>query len=285
MNLEQKRNYFKLALEHKHSFVLHELYSTIQTDASQILFSEIKKEIAECRGLPLIKFLMEWSQKTVLDMLESDLPAFFNFSISQNWTDLLRFLHQNFPNQFQDFFKDLTHWQEVVSHFSLDVFELLFKFMDAKDIETVLKQNNYMLFFSILEKGLAAKKQFGNLTMLNKIMDKFPLLRLEMVTSKHCVSAALKAEDPVAVRTLLCQDKTIFFAVIQQLFQSHKIDEVKLLLGLIQSDRHHYSELNSKNPKLLDPQYHDEYKEICKNFSRKRLRDVDYPLEPTPARP
>jgi len=285
LNLEQKCNYFKLALEHKHSLVLHELYSSIQTDASQILFSEIKKEIAESRSLPLIKFLMEWREQTVLDILGCDLPAFFNHSISKNRTDLLRFLNQKFPEQFKDFFKDLTHWQEVVSHFSLDVFELLFTIMGAENIEPVLKQNNYTLFFSILEKGLATKNQFGNLTMLNKIMDKFPHLRLEMVTSKHCVSAALKAEDPVAVRTLLYLDNTIFFAVIQQLFQSHKIDEVKLLLGLIQSDRHHYSELNSKNPKLLDPQYHDEYREICKNSSRKRLRDVDGQLEPTSARP
>lgn len=75
--------------------------------------------------------------------------------------------------------------------------------------------------------------QCNSLTMLDILMTKFPHLRVEMVTSRQCISAGIRERNPVVVRTLLQQDKTIFYAVVQQLFESNKNDEIKLLIALI----------------------------------------------------
>ena len=279
LSLDKKREYLKLAIQQKHITVIELLYLSIQYDASQILCSEIKKEIAACRSLSLTSFLMQWNQKTVLEMLEKDLHTFFNFSISKNWTHLLVFLHQHFRIQFQEFFKDLTYWQKIVANFSVDVFEWLFTIMNIEDIEQILKQDNYRLFYAILEKSLAEKHLYNHLSMLNKVMSKFPLLRLEMVTSNQCVSLAIQARDAVTVRTLLSQDKTIFFAVIQQLFELDKKNEIFLLLGLV------HAESYCRKPVHLNLDYHDVYKRMLDMFPRKRRMGEDLTPKPKCARP
>jgi hypothetical protein len=281
-SLEEKREYFKLALEHRHIDAMNLLYASIQKDASEILFSQIKQEILACRRLSLIKFLMQWSQNTVLDLLKSELPEFFNFSISKNWTELLEFLNQNFPSQFQDTFKDFNYWQKVVANFSVDVFKLLFNIMAIGDIELILRQDNYRLFYCILEKSLATTNQWNYLNMLDKVMSEFPLLRREMVTSNPCVSIAIQARNAVAVRNLLHDDKTIFFAVVRQLFQLAKKDEICLLLDLFHSDSY------CRDLAQIDPQYRDEYKMMLNKFSkfsRKRPKYDDFPLQLTSAQP
>lgn len=282
-NVAQKLKFFYLSIQQKNYQVLTELYSYIQIEASQILFSKIKKEIEESKSLSLVNFLTKRSHQIVLDIFVKELPLFFNFSVEENCTALLKFLHQNFPIQFQDFFKNLTNWQNIVSHFSVEVFELLFKFMDVKDIQPILQQNNYELFYAVLEKGLATTNQWNNFIMLNKLMTEFPGLRVDMVTSRDCISTAIQARDAVAVRNLLQQDKTIFFAVIQQLFENNKKDEIYLLLSLIRSDKKFFSILDYKKPVQLKPQYQDEFISICKAL-RKHLRIDDIQSPPKLAR-
>jgi hypothetical protein len=279
-DVDQKYHYFKLSIQHKNSKLLQPLYSSIRTEASQFLLSELKHEILEYNRLSLVKFLMEWNQHTALNLLEKDLVSYLNCSISNNFTELLIFLHENFPIQFKDFFKNLTNWQKVVSNFSVEVFKLLFKFMDVKDIEPILKQDNHILFCMILEKGLTQVNQWNSLVMLTKIIAEFPQLFPEMVTSRECVSAAIQARNAVAVRTLLNQDKTIFFKVIAQMFQHGKKEEIILLISLIQSDKHYWKKLDSTNPALLESKYHHEYKNICNQFSRKRPREHDLQSAP-----
>jgi hypothetical protein len=166
--------------------------------------------------------------------------------------------------------ENLTNWQNVVSHFSVDVFKLLFEFIPSRDIETVLKKDNYKLFYCVFEKALNQAGRWNNLIMLNKIMEQFPLLRVEMVTSRQCVSAGIQARNSVAVRTLLQQDKTIFYAVVQQLFENNKKDELFLLIGLIISDKKYFSSLDYKNPVQLKPEHRNEFISLCKKFKRPR---------------
>jgi hypothetical protein len=269
-SVDQKRYYFKLSIEQRNASLLNELYLSIQMESSLIIMESLKQEIMQLKQLYLVKFLMGWNQQLILKLLTPDLSLFFEHSISNNLSPVLTFLHDNFLNQFQDYFKHLTNWLNVVSHFSVDIFQQLVDFIHPQDIETVLKQDNYELFNCVYEKTLNQMAKWNSLKMLEILMTKFPHLRVEMVTSRQCISAGIQARNSVAVRTLLYQDKTIFYAVVQQLFESNKKDELFLLIGLITSEKKFFSSLDYKNPVQLKPKHRDDFISLCKKFKRPR---------------